>query len=202
MTSNSLTGSQKRSRALRTLTESALLIAVGTVLSLFSFQGLWALGGSVTFCAMLPLVLIAWRHGTKAGLFGALVYALIQLVLGLKNVNYAPNAVTAIGIILLDYVIAFTVIGLAATPRKLIKNDLIALVVGIVMTFALRFLCHFMSGWIIWEALWPNDKGYAAPMWSLIYNGSYMLPETLISVGVAVASFLPLKRFWLGQDLI
>ena len=69
------------------------------------------------------------------------------------------------------------------------------------LSFTLRFLCHFLSGWLIWEALWPNELGYAAPMWSLLYNGSYMLPETLITAVVAFASFGPLKRYWLGEDL-
>ena len=47
------------------------VIAIGTVLSIFSFQGPWALGGSVTICSMLPLAIISWRHGTRWGLISA-----------------------------------------------------------------------------------------------------------------------------------
>ena len=50
---------------LRRLVECAVLIAIGTVLSLFEFSGPWALGGGITVCSMLPLVLICHRHGTK-----------------------------------------------------------------------------------------------------------------------------------------
>ena len=69
------------------------------------------------------------------------------------------------------------------------------------VTFTLRFLCHFLSGWLIWEALWPNSYSYAAPVWSLLYNGSYMLPEIAITAAVAWLSFVPLKKYWLGEDL-
>lgn len=185
----------------RRMVESAILIAIGTVLSVLSFQGPWALGGSITICSMLPLVFIAWRHGTRWGLFSAFVYALLQMFLGLKNVGYGRNPGEMLLIALLDYVLAFTAIGLSAMFKGRVKDNRLAVVLGIVVTFALRFLCHFLSGWLIWEALWPNELGYAAPMWSLLYNGSYMLPETLITAVVAFASFGPLKRYWLGEDL-
>lgn len=55
------------SKNIRRLVECAILVAVGTVLSLFEFKGAWALGGGITFCSMLPLVMIAHRHGTKWG---------------------------------------------------------------------------------------------------------------------------------------
>ena len=51
----------------RRMVESALLLTIGTVLSVLSFQGVWALGGSITFCSMLPLVVLSWRWGWKWG---------------------------------------------------------------------------------------------------------------------------------------
>ena len=97
----------------RRMVESAILIAIGTVLSILSFQGPWALGGSITICAMLPLVFIAWRHGTKWGLFSAFIFSLLQLILGFKNIGYGRNAGEVILIALLDYILAYTVIGLS-----------------------------------------------------------------------------------------
>ena len=41
------------SKTIRRLVECAILVAVGTVLSLFEFKGAWALGGGITFCSML-----------------------------------------------------------------------------------------------------------------------------------------------------
>lgn len=189
-------------KSTRRLVESAIMIAIGTVLSMFPFTAPWAYGGGITICSMLPLVIIAHRYGTKWGLFTAFVYSVLQLILGVSNVQYATNFIMAVGIVLLDYTIAFTVIGLSACFNGVIKNRLVSIVVGIVFTFALRFGCHFISGWIIWEALWPNEVGLASPMYSLVYNGGYMLPETIITALVAVLTYKPLKRYWLAEDLV
>ncbi|MBP3540422.1 MAG: energy-coupled thiamine transporter ThiT [Clostridia bacterium] len=188
------------SKAIKRLVECALLIAVGTVLSLFEFKGVWALGGGITFCSMLPLVLIAHRHGLKWGIGSALIFSLIQLLLGMSNVTYAPDALTAIGIILLDYVIAFTVIGLSACLNKVVENRRLSIVLGICLTFFLRFVCHFLSGVLIWEVLWPNGEGWGPVAWSLAYNASYMVPEAIITAVVAWISFGPLKKYWLGEN--
>lgn len=188
-------------KSTRRLVESAVMIAIGTVLSMFPFSAPWAFGGGVTICSMLPLVIIAHRYGTKWGLFTAFVYSVLQLILGVSNVQYATSFIMAVGIVLLDYTIAFTVIGLSACFNGVIKNRLVSIVVGIVFTFALRFVCHFISGWIIWDALWPNEMGLASPMYSLVYNGGYMLPETIITALVAVLTYKPLKRYWLAEDL-
>lgn len=185
------------------MTESAILIAIGTLLSLpfLTLAAPWMAGGSVTFGSMLPLVFITHRHGTRWGIGSALVYSAVQLMLGLKNVGYAPNALAAIAIILLDYVLAFGVIGLSAVFNKRFKNRLTSILVGIAFTFFLRFVSHFLSGIIIWNAIWPNENGMAAWLYSLAYNGSYMLPETLIAMGIAAFSYPALKRYWQGQDL-
>ncbi len=188
---------------LKRIAESSMLIAIGTVLSLsiFTFKGPWVYGGGITVCSMLPLVMLAWRYGTKWGVFSALVYSLLQLVLGISNVQYMPNAASAAAVILLDYVAAFCVIGFSAAFCNVFKNRRLALVVGIAVTFFGRFVCHFISGIIIWEALFPNELGWAPTVWSLAYNASYMLPEILITSVVAYLSYAPLERFWQGQDL-
>ncbi len=172
----------------RKLVECALLIAVGTVLSIFSFQGFWAAGGSVTICATLPLVIISYRYGLKWGLFSAFVYSVIQLILGLHNIR-ALSIDVFIAAMLLDYIIAFTVIGLGGIFRNKIKNQDIALVCGVVFTYSLRLLSHFISGIFVWEQLFPNELGMISPVYSIVYNGSFMLPEILISaVAVVIIS--------------
>ncbi len=188
-------------KALGRMVESAVMVAAATVLSILSFPGPWALGGSVTLCSMLPLVLIASRHGTGWGLVTAFVYSLVQLLLGIQNVQYAPNAAAAAGVIALDYLLPFTLIGFSASFRKLMRTPRAAVMTGIAVTFTGRFLCHFLSGVIIWEALFPNALEWAPELWSLAYNGSYMLPETLITLTAAWFSFKPLERFWLGGSL-
>ena len=114
----------------RRMVESAILIAVGTVLSIFSFRGPWALGGSVTICSMLPLAIIAWRHGTRWGLISAFIYAVVQMMLGFGNVGYGRNAVQMLMIVLLDYIVAFTVIGFSAMFKGRVKDHKLAAVLG------------------------------------------------------------------------
>ena len=123
-------------------------------------------------------------------------------MLGFKNIGYGRNAGEMILIALLDYIIAFSVISLSSLWKGKYVDQRIGLLLGIVFTLMLRFMCHFISGWLIWEALWPNGRGFAAPVWSLIYNGSYMLPEILITGIVAWVSYPPLKKYWLGEDLV
>lgn len=189
------------SKNTKRLVESAILIALGTVLSLFSFSGPWALGGGITICSMLPLVILAQRYGTRWGVFSALVYAVLQMILGFSNVQYAQNVWQAIAIILFDYIIAFGVIGFSAAFNGVIKNRPVAIAVGTIVTLLGRLACHFISGWVIWEALWPNELGWAAPVWSIAYNASYMIPEILITTIAAVALYVPLKRYYRGEDL-
>ena len=185
----------------RRLVESAVMIAIGTVLSMFQFRGPWALGGGITFCSMLPLVLVSWRYGCCWGLFTAFTYSLVQIVQGIPDIQYATNVQTAILIILFDYVIAYSVIGLAAMFKNRLKNQPKALLLGIVVTFLVRLACHYISGVAVWEVLWPNELGWAPPIWSISYNASYMVPEILITGIVAVLSYRPLKKYYQGEDL-
>lgn len=182
--------------------ESAILIGVSLALNEFAaFNAPWAFGGSVTLGSILPLVLICWRWGTRQGLFSAFVFSLLQMFIGFKNVTYGQNALQMFFIAFLDYILAYTVIGLAGIFKNKTSNRLFEIGCGIVLVCALRFLCHFVSGWLIWDALWPNEQGMYGAVYSLVYNGGYMLPETLIATVIGLLLFLPLKRFWLGEDL-
>ena len=61
------------------LVYGALCIALSFALSyvkLFSMP----MGGSITLCSMLPLMLYAYRFGTPAGLLAGLAYGLLQLI--------------------------------------------------------------------------------------------------------------------------
>ena len=183
----------------RKLAESAVLIALGTILSIFKID--MPMGGGLTICSMLPLVLLSFRYGWKWGTFSALAYSLLQLVLGLDNVQYATSFIMAAGVVFLDYVIAYTVIGLSGLAKEFIANKRTALTVGIAVTFALRFLCHFITGIWIWNALWPNEYGMAGPVYSAVYNGWYMGAELVLTVLVANLLYQPLGKYFRGDDL-
>ncbi len=169
----------------RVLVEGAIMIALGTVLSMIKLFDM-PMGGGVTLCAMLPIVLFAYRRGTKWGVFAAFVFSVLQLLLGMDNVQYATSALMAAGIILFDYVVAYTVIGLAGVFKGRFGKPAAEIVAGTVLVMLLRFLCHFLTGWVVWDALWPNEFGLAAPIYSLEYNGSYMLVEA-ITTSIAAA---------------
>lgn len=63
---------------------------------------------------------------------------------------------------------------------------------------ALRFLCSFLSGWLLWGSYAP--EGWSVAYYSFIYNGSYMLPNIIIGViviliiGKTAPGFLFQKR--------
>ena len=96
----------------RTLVEAALMIALGTVLSLFPLSLVWTRGGSITLLSMLPIIMMSLRHGTKWGLGTAFLYSLIQFVQGISNLAYCQTVWAQIGCILFDYLLAFTALGL------------------------------------------------------------------------------------------
>ncbi|MCQ2386575.1 MAG: energy-coupled thiamine transporter ThiT, partial [Clostridia bacterium] len=82
---------ENRNQTLKKISISAVMIAIGTVLSLFKFEGLWVLGGGVTFCAMLPLIVVSCRYGVRRGLWTAFIFGLLQALLGLDNIQYGSS---------------------------------------------------------------------------------------------------------------
>lgn len=90
----------KEKKTILRLCESAIMIALATVLSMIKFANL-PFGGSVTLCSMLPLVLIAYRYKWKWGLLTGAVYGLVQMVLGANNLSYDTSALAVILIIFL-----------------------------------------------------------------------------------------------------
>ena len=183
-----LSGAGKSQLSTRVLAEGAMMIALATVLSLIK---IWEMpyGGSVTLFSMLPIVLMSYRHGAKWGLLTAFAHSILQLIMGIKNVGYCATLGAQIACILLDYVFAFSVLGLAAAFSKPFKNRAVGVCVGTGIVGALRFVCHFLSGIFLWGSYQPTEGWIATlPTWlySIVYNGAYMLPEVIITVIGAV----------------
>lgn len=161
----------------RILTESAIMIALATVLSILKIAEM-PYGGSVTMASALPVAIIAYRHGVRTGLFAGLVHATLQLVLDLSMLSYATTWQSAVAIIMLDYIIAFTVIGFAGIFRKSTSNQALALTAGVLLISVLRYICHVISGATVWAGI--SIPTAAALAYSFIYNATYMLPETIV----------------------
>ena len=189
-----------RSQTTRMLAESAIFIAVATVLSLIKFD--LPFGGGFS---MLPIVLISHRWGWKWGLLTAFVYSLGQLLLGLDNVGYATGFVMAAGVVLLDYIIPYTVLGFSGCFDRMMGKTRWALAAGIAATFCLRFVCHLITGAWIWGEWMPEtfmNLTMTSPwLYSLLYNGWYMLFELVITEIVAMLVYVPLARYIRGEDV-
>ena len=166
-------------KAVVRLTETALMLALGAVLSLVPLFEL-PYGGSITVASMVPILLIAYRYGTAWGVFSSFAFSLLQLLFGLKNLSYATSFVAAMAILFLDYLLAFTVLCAGGWFRKKIKSQSAALGLGAFCACALRYVCHVISGCTVWAGISIPTK--EALLYSLSYNATYMIPESIITV--------------------
>lgn len=155
---------RKERMGTKQIAEIGLALALATILSEIKISGFWAQGGSVTAASLVPIILIAFRYGGKIGITVGILHGLIQLIIG-------PYVVHPIQL-LLDYPIAFGLIGLCG----FFKNRILGIVIGLMG----RFLMHFISGIIYFSQYAP--EGWNPAYYSFIYNISYIIPEIIISV--------------------
>lgn len=165
------------------LVEGALMVALATILSFISLYRL-PQGGDITAFSMLPIILMSYRNGPKWGIFTGFTYSMVQLLLGFQNVMYCPTLISQIGCILLDYVIPYSMLGTACLFAKPFKNKSVGIGISTFIVCFIRFICSFLSGILLWGSYAPEGT----PVWiySLVYNGSYMLPETILTVIAAI----------------
>ena len=135
-------------------------------------------GGSVTLFSMVPVCLIGIVFDIKWGLASGLLYGAIQLMFGMNNLSYATWWGAAVAIVMLDYIIAYTVLGLSGIFKKVIKNQLLAAVLGVVLVCFLRYVCHFITGVTVWREI---SNLWSAVWYSITYNATYMIPEIIIT---------------------
>lgn len=166
------------------LTLSAVMIALSAVLSLVKVYEL-PLGGSITLLSMLPVCVVAICYGTKWGLCTSGLYALVQIAMDLgKLMGYGMTASTWLGCLVFDYILAFGALGLAGLWRE---KGTIGMCAGVALSCVIRFISHFISGAIVFSVFCPD--GWNVYLYSIAYNGSYMLPELIITVIGAVLLF-------------
>ncbi len=146
------------------IAETVMFVALATVLSYLKIFSL-PQGGSVTAASMVPILWLGLRRGPKVGLFAAIVYGLVQFAL--EPYIFHPAQV------LLDYPIAFGLLGIAGFFRK---RPFIGISLGILG----RFFAHFVSGIIFFANYAP--EGMNPAIYSAVYNGGYLLVELIISI--------------------
>ena len=171
---------------MRRLTESAIFIALGFVLSYIQVKA-WPQGGGITCFSMLPILLIGFRHGLWWGLGSGLVYSVLQLMQNHALVPPADGLGTYFAMVALDYVLAFGVLGLSA----LFRRKKYGLVYASLVCLTLRYLCHIASGVLLWGSYaWD---GWSVFPYSVVYNGTYMVPEIILTTLAAffMTRYLP-----------
>lgn len=161
----------------------ALAWVVDYICALAPYNGvLFPAGGSITV-GMLPIIYFAYRRGAGWGIGAGLVFSGLQIMMGW----YPPPANTwwAVALcVLLDYVLAFAVIGAAGifggvVGGKTRGRRLIGYGVGAVSVCLLRYLCSVLSGGILWGSYAP--EGMNPWVYSLAYNAGYMLPNAILT---------------------
>lgn len=180
----------KRNRIVRLVT-SAILLALAMVLSMIKVYKL-PLGGSVTLLSMLPVCMISLKYGVKWGFFCSFLYAFIQLGADLGEVMaWGMDVRMWIGCIVFDYMLAYGILGLSGIFRKR-KTPVMLTGVGIAVT--IRFISHYISGAIFFD-IWMPEQFDNPYLYSLLYNGSYMLPELIFTLmGAGILFGVPVIR--------
>ena len=177
-------------RSIRAMTEGAILIAAAEVLSFLPLYKLpW--GGSIDF-AMLPILLFCCRWGFGPGMLVSCAHAILQTL-------FEGGIAICWQSILGDFLIAYAVLGLAGLFQG-------RFVIGAVVACVARFLVHYVVGATIWAACMPEtffNMTMTTPwVYSALYNGAYMLPDTILIVAVYfLLCKTSLATYFKGTDL-
>ena len=203
---------QKRTKR---LTESAMLLSLALVLEVVNKMCIppMPFGGQVTLVSMLPVVLISYRHGVRRGLIAGLCYGFIEMALGGGTLTaafqpgyFGDGAMLgrAALMVALDYVLAFTLLGLGGCFRRAIRKPGLSLMLGSIAALTARYCAHVLSGYILfggWAEWFFTQEGFPtwgvalveslsskalALVYSIVYNGMYMIPEMILTALVAL----------------
>lgn len=179
------------SQKTKLITEGAAMVALATVLSFIRIIKLpW--GGSVTLFSMLPIIIFSIKNGVKNGLIVSFIFSLIQLTQsimdGLLGWGLTPAALVAC--VVIDYILAFSVLGFAGIFRD---NGIKGWIIGTVLSMVMRLFMHILSGAVIWKSfgeLWMGFSTENSLIYSILYNGAYMIPEIVFTT---IGAFILLK---------
>lgn len=157
--------------------EIAMMVAVAAILDYFTILKFWIQGGSISL-AMVPLFLIAFRRGWKAGVIAGILFGFVNMMIQPFIVHWFQA--------LLDYPIAFGLVGLAglfsvSAKQTVLKRSLF-IVGGIFLGGMLRLAAHFTAG-VVWFGEYAPE-GTPVAVYSFVYNWSYMFPTMLLASAI------------------
>lgn len=172
------------------LTEIAIFSAIALAfdkLPLFTMPQ----GGSVSL-VMLPILLVALRHGLMTGLLTGGIVGTIQLFYG----GYFLNIFQ----VFLDYAFSYAGIGLAGLLAPLLRKQKDLKQAAFTISLAgflggsVRLLATFLSG-IIFYADYATP-GMPVWLYSFTYNISYILPSSFIACFLLILLFKAQPNFF------
>ncbi len=197
------------------LVKSSILIAIAVVLSLVKIIQL-PFGGAVTLGSMVPIILIGFMYGKKWGVISGAVYGLLYMLTDMSVVSamFMPGdsqmvVWQGITICLSEYIGVGMLLGLSGVFKDKIKNEALAITLGALLVTFLVFVVHFVSGcifygaWAEWffeqysfgKSILQKYNGFSlVALYNLIYNGSYMIFEIVISTIVSPILFKILSK--------
>ena len=188
------------------LVKTSILLAIATVLSVVKLFSM-PFGGTITPASMMPVILIAYIYGTKWGLFSAFIYGILQMITGINVVSamFLPGESQmvfwhAVLVCVIDYILAYMMLGFGGVFKNKIKNQSLSIALGTFVSMLLTYIMHIVSGYIFYGAwaewFFTQDGFYSfgktivesfsgnllSLIYSVIYNGLYMIPEIIITV--------------------
>ncbi len=185
---------------LRCICEGAICVALSIALSYLKIPiglAFGGFGGSIDL-VMIPLIIFAVHRGLGWGLGAGLVFGTLKYF-------FASGSAINWESMLLDYSIAYMFIGFAGLLRgSFAKGKLRAMPVGALVGCVCRFVIHFISGVTIYaeyfEEVFMGIKGLNTVTYSLLYNGTYMLPNTILAVVLCALLAKPVAALFRKMD--
>jgi thiamine transporter len=161
-----ISGRMKKKPDAKQLAFSAVAITLTVITALMPLVQ-FPFGGSITFFHMFFICFIGYLYGPKVGVLTGIAYGFLDIILD----PYIIHPVQ----MLLDYPIAYGCLGLSG----LFSKARYGMVKGYVLGVFGRFVCHTLTGVIFFSSY----AGSQNPLiYSVIYNGSYIAPEAVITI--------------------
>ena len=156
---------------------SAMAMALATVTSMIKLFDA-PMGGSVTLCSMLFIVLIGYWYGPYVGILTGVAYGMLQLII--------DPYILSLPQLIVDYPLAFGALGMSG----FFANSKNGLQKGYVLGIFGRWVFAFLSGCIFF-AYYAWD-GWNPAAYSAVYNLSYIGIEGVITL--ILISLPPVKN--------
>lgn len=156
------------------IAKAAICIALAYVLSMVKMFRMMQ-GGSVALASLLPLVLFCYAFGPLEGVLIGCVYGLLQVLID-------PYVIHPLQL-LADYPMAFAATALACAARPLPIPERLKLPVAVLLGYLGRYVMAVLSG-VVFFAEYAGDQPALA--YSLVYNLTYLGPEALIAMALAL----------------